>query len=1188
MENLQPGSDRKVSEKPPFSKGKAWILLVIVLAVTGILTYNTKLAVEDEANRDFSFECNEIMAGMFAGLKAHAQLLRTGAAFFEASDSISRSEWKTFISHQKIEKNLPGVQGVGYAMIISGEDLKNHEQQIRSEGFPGYKVKPAGKREIYTSVVYLEPFSGLNLRAFGYDMYSEPIRRAAMEQARDSNNAALSGKVTLVQNTNTDKQAGTLLYVPIYRRGMPVNTMTERRLAIKGWIYSPYRMNDLMQGILGKLEIGQRKRLRLQIYDNDSIMPGALLFDSQSEIANNSAKLQTLKLKLPFIFNGKHWSLYFTQTAQHSSFYFHNRVLLVSIGGMAVSILIFLLALSLLNSRIRIRVITQQARQLKENLDKHVALYNAIPDAVIVTDSKTGRIEDINNKASEQYGYTHQEFTNINSSAISLFPEQSEHSGYKGHLFFHDQFHVKKDGTIFPVEISISAFQHDNSEKIIAVARDLTERIRAETDLNIKNEVFENSIAAQSIADNNGVITHVNRAFLNMWGFESATQAIDRTVDSMFAEQANAAEVFEALMTIDTWQGEFRAKRDDGSFFISRGYATSIRNEQGEIIGFQATNLDVTKEKEAESRLQEFKTAIDQAADGIAIAGMDMKIRFVNQAWAQMHGYAIEELIGCDISLFHTHEQYKNEVEPLIALSNQNGSHSGEEGHQHRDGTTFVTWMSNTILTDSKQNPTGYLGVAQDITFRKAAELELEKSKERYQTLVENVSDAIVVSIADQIAFANRKFFEMLGYAEQEVLSGSYLRCIHPDDQVALIENYQQLFEGKTLQKFPCRIITSNGSTRWVEFSSIIIEWDKHDAVLSFIADITERKMAGEALRASEALYKSTINASPDAIAVTDLNGRILMVSPSALPLLGCESTDDIMGQLVFEFLAPEEQELFNANFDLLTREKVKSPEAFSCLRKDGSKIDIEINGELVRDAYGLPTGFVFILRDITERKRAEELLRATLKEKEILLREVHHRVKNNLQVVSSLLNLQANKITDKTLKETLMQSRNRIRSIALVHEKLYQSGNFAEINIKEYTLSLIAELFRVYLADPDKIHIRTEIEDVNIPLMYAIPCGLILNEIISNSLKYAFPENHTFKIKPEIFIGLKTLPDKQLQFCAGDNGIGLPPDYQISDSASLGLYLIQILSTEQLDGKIEINTKKGTLFAVTFNPFQK
>jgi two-component sensor histidine kinase len=254
------------------------------------------------------------------------------------------------------------------------------------------------------------------------------------------------------------------------------------------------------------------------------------------------------------------------------------------------------------------------------------------------------------------------------------------------------------------------------------------------------------------------------------------------------------------------------------------------------------------------------------------------------------------------------------------------------------------------------------------------------------------------------------------------------------------------------------------------------------------------------------------------------------------------------------------------------------------------AEIEEELNGRYYSTTKfpiyidGKPMYLAGYTIDITSRKLAGDTIKAALNEKEILLREVHHRVKNNLQVVSSLLNLQANKIADTAIKETLEQSRNRIRSIALVHEKLYQTGNFAEINVKEYTRSLVSELFRVYLADPQKIHIRTEIEDVNIPLMYAIPYGLILNEIISNSLKYAFPEEQALKTKPEIFIVIKTLANNRLQLCAGDNGIGLPEDYQLTDSLSLGLYLIRILSTEQLDGEIEIANKKGTIFTITFN----
>jgi len=820
MKETQPQTSRKIHSKSPVNTLIAWIILLIALTLTGVYTYNTKQRVVNETQDNFSFESKEIMANVNARLYTHAALLRTGASFIEACDTVTRKEWEIFYANQHTNKNLPGALGFGYAMIVSGNALKKHEQHIRKSGFPAYRIKPAGPRRIYTTIIYLEPFSVRNQEAFGYDMYSEPIRRIAMEKACDSNIASLSGKVTLVQEIDTDVQAGTLMYVPVYRSGMNLNTVKERRKAIKGWVYSPYRMNDFMMGILGNYETMLKSKIRMQIYDNDSVIPAALLFDSQTVNEYKHPDSKILKLKTPIVFNGKHWTLYFTKVIDLSSFYLHKDVLLVLMGGTLISFLISLLALFLFKNRYRLKLSTQLAFTLKANLDKQVALYNAIPDAIFVTDSKTGLIEEINRKASEQYGYSDDELKKMMSSELLVTPGSMDYTGNPDILNLGEQFHKKKNGTIFPVEVTSSPFELDQLKKVITIVR-----------------------------------------------------------------------------------------------------------------------------------------------------------------------------------------------------------------------------------------------------------------------------------------------------------------------------------------------------------------------------DITERKKAEEVLYASEQLYKTTLDASPDTIIVTDLKAHIIMASPLAIHLFGFKDIDQILGHNFKEFLAPEEETRAASILEIMLISDERRPLIFKCLHTEGNLIETEIKGEVFRNEKGAPNGYIFVIRDITERKRTQDLLLATLKEKEILLREVHHRVKNNLQVVSSLLNLQANKIDNQVIKNTLEESRNRIRSIALVHEKLYQTGNYAEINLKEYTHSLLTELFRAYMVDQEMIQIRTEIEDVNVPLIYAIPFGLILNEIISNSLKYAFPENHIFEPGPEIFITIKSLSDHQLQVCAGDNGIGLPVDIQLSDSTSLGLYLIRILSTEQLDGKIEIDTEKGTIFTITFNP---
>ncbi|MEI7663245.1 MAG: CHASE domain-containing protein, partial [Bacteroidota bacterium] len=189
--------------------GNGWKGLVIFLAglfLTAVAACYTEHAVEEKALHEYELNCIEIKSKISVRLHAYAQLLRSSSGLFAASDTVTRSKWKSFSEPSEISRNLPGIQGVGFALIIPRNRLQQHILGIRKEGFPEYTVKPVGDREVYTSIIYLEPFSGRNLRAFGYDMFSEQVRRRAMELSRDSDLATLSGKVQLVQETYNDVQ----------------------------------------------------------------------------------------------------------------------------------------------------------------------------------------------------------------------------------------------------------------------------------------------------------------------------------------------------------------------------------------------------------------------------------------------------------------------------------------------------------------------------------------------------------------------------------------------------------------------------------------------------------------------------------------------------------------------------------------------------------------------------------------------------------------------------------------------------------------------------------------------------------------------------------------------------------------------------------------------------------------------
>jgi two-component sensor histidine kinase len=220
--------------------------------------------------------------------------------------------------------------------------------------------------------------------------------------------------------------------------------------------------------------------------------------------------------------------------------------------------------------------------------------------------------------------------------------------------------------------------------------------------------------------------------------------------------------------------------------------------------------------------------------------------------------------------------------------------------------------------------------------------------------------------------------------------------------------------------------------------------------------------------------------------------------------------------------------------------------------------------------------GVLLTITDITEQKLAQERIKASLKEKEVLLKEVHHRVKNNLQVISSLLSLQAGYVNDKQALELFKESQNRVRSMAIIHERLYQSKDLGRIDFRGYVRDLADNLFRSYGVDSGRIMLNVNVDNVFLGVDMAIPCGLIVNELVSNSLKYAFPEGR----KGEIRIDLFPEGEKNLVLIVKDNGIGFPEELDFRNTETLGLQLVNTL-TEQVGGTITLSREGGTMFKI-------
>ena len=352
----------RLLKKNPFRDNKSiWIsslIFIVGLFLTFAITNYVRQEEESQEQKEFVQVCNEIKSKIINRINIQTEFLISGSSLFEASQSVTREEWKRFNKFSVGNVKFIGVQGLGFSTLIKKEQLKNHVSAIQKEGFPKYKVFPSGLRNSYTSIIYLEPFSGRNTVGFGYDMFSDPVRRKAMEISRDRNEPALSGKVFLRMETSKDTQAGTLMYVPVYKNE-PINTIADRRKAIVGWVFCAFRMDDLMESTLGSRFLNSQNNIHLQIYEDDIIVPKALLFDSHKNKIDSKKVTKIRTRILPVVFNNKKWTLVLSQSSE-STFFFSTQVLLISIGGMIISVLLSALSYTVLITKKRAKTIAER------------------------------------------------------------------------------------------------------------------------------------------------------------------------------------------------------------------------------------------------------------------------------------------------------------------------------------------------------------------------------------------------------------------------------------------------------------------------------------------------------------------------------------------------------------------------------------------------------------------------------------------------------------------------------------------------------------------------------------------------------------------------------------------------------------------------------------------------------------
>jgi diguanylate cyclase (GGDEF)-like protein/PAS domain S-box-containing protein len=465
----------------------AWTVLVASIVMTVLAWFASYQYIQHDAEERFKAAVELARYGIRERIAAYQEVLRAGAGLISGSEQVTKAEWKIFVDALQIDRIYPGIQGLGYAVRVPPEGKAALERGIRADGFPGFAVWPSGLHEAYSAVIYLEPFDWRNQRAFGYDMFSEPIRREAMERARDTGQIAMSGRVTLVQEIEQDVQSGTLLYLPVYRARMPLTTVAEREAALLGYVFCGFRIADLMRGILGP----GNDLLDFSLYDGGTVNEKALMYRSTqsggddasaaSGDRSRASRRARYSSAVALDVGGRTWTAHFTSSPRFEASVSSLQPALIGAGGVIADLLLFITLLAVSNNS---RLIARERNRFRMAVE-------AAPVAMVVV-NEDGTIDLVNGTFEKLFGYERNELVGCKVEALLPVDMQDRHVALREAYMVNpvvrqmgmsgDLYGVRKDGSQVAIEIGLSPSQTESGHFVIAAVSDVTERKRLEAE----------------------------------------------------------------------------------------------------------------------------------------------------------------------------------------------------------------------------------------------------------------------------------------------------------------------------------------------------------------------------------------------------------------------------------------------------------------------------------------------------------------------------------------------------------------------------------------------------------------------------------------------------------------------------------------------------------------------------------
>ena len=589
------------------------VLVPVLVSLLALVWTDQALRRQEAARLDAAFatQANRMHEGLAGRIRTCDEILRGALGLFVASDDVSRQEWWRYVSSLQLEEGHTGIQGLGYSRYLLPDEVPGHVAAVRSEGYRDFELLPKGTRDAYSSITYLEPFYGRNLRAFGFDMLSEPVRRQAMMSAVDAADIRYSGRVTLVQETTADVQYGILVYLPVYKGGIQPRSVSERRQSLQGWVYMPFRMKDLSQSVYGEA----LQKVAVELYDLgvDGKGPPALLHGQAVPVVEGDGPAEVV-LRLPV--SGRVWEVHYRPVP---GMWVPNGSLAraLTLSGVALGgLMLCLLTWTLINLRTRAHTLAQQANvALVAEEERFRLAVDSLKDYAFYMLDSHGIIQSWNAgaqrikgwHADEVIGQHFRRFYRQEDIDAGL-PERALANALVNGEHLDEGWRLRKDGSQFRAQVVITAVRDAKGQLtgFTKVTRDITERHQQQERLSLAATVFNSTQEGVAITDAQGLVVAVNPAFERITEYREA-QVLGQNL-RLLASGRHERDFFQTmwrdLCEFGSWQGEIWNRRQGGEVYPSWLAISTVRDEAGQVLNHVGIYADITRIPHAETQLE--------------------------------------------------------------------------------------------------------------------------------------------------------------------------------------------------------------------------------------------------------------------------------------------------------------------------------------------------------------------------------------------------------------------------------------------------------------------------------------------------------------------------------------------------------------------------------------------------------